>query len=243
VRYFNFGFQNKKVLAFTLSWLPSPIEDEIKDVDGQFLEWPYFSQPWVETTVPIKLLASLHFLPREDHWLTGSMKLIGNMTEANGPLKVWSSLNFTAHTVPARPRIPGILNKTFTVEELATAFLSEPKLARALSNLIENLPQFRYVIGNRLRSVTEKVNSKSSRSARMEEVRRISRELSVQFLQPLLKARMGTKAADLRGLNAHLGGGVSWNSSNNGLARASFHPKELKLLGRHAKQSDPFGEV
>ena len=80
----------------------------------------------------------------QDHWLTGSMKLIGNMTEAtshyliqvgkvlaavfrhmcsasdlilrqwlhtpskaNGPLKVWSSLNFTAHTVPARPQRKG----------------------------------------------------------------------------------------------------------------------------------------
>ncbi|CAE7773231.1 rngB, partial [Symbiodinium sp. CCMP2456] len=228
VRYFSFGFQNKKVLAFALSWLPSPIEDEIKN---QLFEL-------VETTIPINLLASLQFLPREDHWLTGSMKLLGNMTEANGPLKVWSSLDFTAHTVPAR--IPGILNKTFTVEELATALLSDPKLARALSNLIENLPQFRYVIGDRLKSVMEEVNYKSSRSARMEQVRKISRELSVQFLQPFLKAHMvGTKAADLRGLNAHLGGGVSWNASDNGLARASFHPKELKLRAGSGEDGNP----
>ncbi|CAE7554167.1 unnamed protein product [Symbiodinium sp. CCMP2592] len=228
VRYFNFGFQNKKVLAFTLSWLPSPIEDEIKK---QLFEL-------VETTIPIQLLASLQFLPREDHWLTGSMKLLGNMTEANGPLKVWSSLDVTVHTMPTR--IPGILNKTFTLEELAAAFLSDPKMARALSNLIENLPQFRYVIGDRLKSVMEKVNYESPRSARMQQIRKISNELSVQFLQPFLKARViGSKAADLRGLNAHLAGGVSWNSSDNGLARASFHPKELKLQAGSGEDGNP----
>eukprot|EP00439_Symbiodinium_sp_Y106_P075214 s902_g14.t2 len=226
VRYFSFGFQNKKVLAFALSWLPSPIEDEIKN---QLFEL-------VETTIPIKLLASLQFLPREDHWLTGSMKLLGNMTEVNGPLKVWSSLDVTAHTMPTR--IPGILNETFTLEELAAAFLSDPKLARALSNLIENLPQFRYVIGDRLKSVMEKVNYESSRPARMQ-IRKISNELSVQFLQPFLKARIGSKAADLRGLNAHLDGGISWNSSDNGLARASFYPKELKLQAGSGEDGNP----
>ncbi|CAE7800733.1 unnamed protein product [Symbiodinium sp. CCMP2456] len=234
VRYFSFSFENQQILDFALN--------RFGGIDQWLLDNLF---KLVEAAVPINLLASLQFLPLregrppelQDLWLSGRMKLSGQMTEVNGDLALESSFDLTAHTVPAR--LLDVLINNFDVERLAEelvgAFLADPKVAKALQtggkNLIENLREYRFVVSGQLKSLTEKeVNLESLRPILLEQARKITSDLLVQFLQPFLKAHAEGKSDYFRGFNVQLGGGLHWDPSvENGLARVQLHPTELKL--------------
>jgi len=234
VRYFSFSFENQQILDFALN--------RFGGIDQLLLDNLF---KLVETAVPINLLASMQFLPLrdgrppelQDLWLSGRMKLSGQMTEVNGDLALESSFDLTAHTVPAR--LLDVLIHNFDVEHLAEelvgAFLADPKVAKALQtggkNLIENLREYRFVVSDQLKSLTEKeVNLESLRPVLLEQARKITSDLLVQFLQPFLKAHAEGKSDYFRGFNVQLGGGLHWDSSaENGLPRVQLHPRKLKL--------------
>ncbi|CAE7554142.1 unnamed protein product [Symbiodinium sp. CCMP2592] len=233
VRYFSFSFENQQILDFALN--------RFGGIDQLLLDNLF---KLVETAVPINLLASLQFLPLldgrppelQDLWLSGRMKLSGQMTEVNGDLALESSYDLTAHTVPAR--LLDVLIHNFDVEHLAEelvgAFLADPKVAKALQtggkNLIENLREYRFVVSDQLKSLTEKeVNLESLRPVLLEQARKITSDLLVQFLQPFLKAHAEGKSDYFRGFNVQLGGGLHWDSSaENGLPSVQLHPSKLK---------------
>ncbi|CAE7245788.1 unnamed protein product, partial [Symbiodinium microadriaticum] len=234
VRYFSFSFENQQILDFALN--------RFGGIDQLLLDNLF---KLVETAIPINLLASLQFLPLrhdqppelQDLWLSGRMKLSGQMTEVNGDLALESSFDLTAHTVPAK--LLDVLIKNFDVERLAEelvgAFLADPKVAKALQtggkNLIENLHEYRFVVSDQLKSLTEKeVNLETLRPLLLEQARKITSDLLVQFLQPFLKAHAEGKSDYFRGFNVQLGGGLHWDPSvENGLARVQLQPRELKL--------------